>query len=219
MALTGYTNKPPFGTKGVRHSNPNPRKGLVPNVGLTQNQEKFAQLVVNQGLSYTEAYRQSYATANMKPSTIMNCACKLAAHPMVRGRMVALQAEKDRRKPQDAAETRAYIAERLRQEADNAERASDRLRALELMGKLDGVGAFKERQEVELKQDRTPEQVAAELAARLEAHLNQGLIDVTPMPDQGSAMDLEPCDYGTGGPTAEAERDPGDPTQGAPPHT
>lgn len=57
----------------------------------------------------------------------------------------------------DADKLRKYITGKLLQESHECERPSDRLRALELLGKITDVGLFTERHEVTVKQQGTKE--------------------------------------------------------------
>ena len=72
------------------------RSGNKTASGLTAKQEQFAQGLFN-GLSNADAYRQAYDTSGMKPGTIHNEACKLAAHPNVSVRVDQLIREKQAR--------------------------------------------------------------------------------------------------------------------------
>jgi phage terminase small subunit len=72
------------------------RSGNKTASGLTAKQEAFALGLVN-GLSNADAYRQAYDTSGMKPGTIHNEACKLAALPHIAARVDQLIREKQAR--------------------------------------------------------------------------------------------------------------------------
>lgn len=59
---------------------------------LTPKQERFCRHYVEIG-NASEAYRLSYNCANMKQSTVWDCACKLLANPKVAHRVEELMAE------------------------------------------------------------------------------------------------------------------------------
>ena len=116
--------------------------------GLTVRQEAFVRQVLD-GLNYSDAYRQSYNAEAMKPSTVWREAYEIANRPQVKARLDALVKARDDRALFDSARARAFIREQLWTESCNLQnRASDRLRALELLGKLSEVGAFAKRTEV-----------------------------------------------------------------------
>ena len=116
--------------------------------GLTIREENFARHVAA-GETQSEAYRQAYRTENMKPGTIWREAHVTAKRPWVRDRIDGLREAVDAEAIHDAVRIRSFIVERLWNEAgDMTNRASERLKALELLGKLGHVGAFIERTEV-----------------------------------------------------------------------
>jgi hypothetical protein len=117
--------------------------------GLTAKEEIFSRSVAA-GESQSEAYRQAYTAANMKPQTIWHEAHLTAKRPWVRKRIDGLREALDADALNDAVQIRSFIAERLWQEAkDVSNRASERLKAIELLGKLYWVGAFVERTKIE----------------------------------------------------------------------
>jgi hypothetical protein len=60
-----------------------------------------------------------------------------------------------------------YVLKRLTEEAEQADNASSRIRALELLGKT--VSMFSDKVEMETKQsDRTSEEIAEDLKAKLQ---------------------------------------------------
>jgi hypothetical protein len=69
------------------------RSGNKTASGLTAKQENFSQGLAS-GLSNADAYRQAYDATAMKPGTIHNEACKLAASPQIAARVGQLIREK-----------------------------------------------------------------------------------------------------------------------------
>ena len=61
---------------------------------LTEKQEKFAQAVVFEGISHSEAYRRFYAVDNMSEKTVHTSAYKLSVVPHVAARIMELKAQK-----------------------------------------------------------------------------------------------------------------------------
>lgn len=135
--------------------------------GLTSKQEAFAVGVGSRGETLAQAYRAAYDAANMSQATIHAEACRLMANPLVAARVNALVRERQLSASHDAARIRQHVIERLHAESiDPDSSPAARVRALELLGKLDTVQAFKERVQQE---PATPAQ--ADLAATLEARL------------------------------------------------
>ena len=61
---------------------------------LTEKQEKFAQAVVFEGLSHSDAFRRFYAVDKMNERTVHNSAYKLSVVPHVAARITELKAHK-----------------------------------------------------------------------------------------------------------------------------
>ena len=132
---------------------------------LTGKQEAFAKLVAS-GSMLSDAYRECYSADNMKSSTLWSEACRLAQNPKVSARIKDIQAdmEADRRTVERRREE--WVLKRLSEEADQADNASSRIRALELVGKT--VGMFTDRIEQAETTDRSASEIEKELKARLD---------------------------------------------------
>jgi len=131
---------------------------------LTAKQEGFAQKV-SRGAVLSDAYRECYSADTMKDSTVWTEACKLAQHPKVSKRIKELQEEieQDRRTIERRREE--WVLKRLQEEADQADNASSRIRALELVGKT--IGMFTDRIEQADETQRTASEIEKELEAKL----------------------------------------------------
>ncbi len=139
--------------------------------GLTAKQEAFCQGVGARGETLAAAYRSAYDTSGMAPATVHNEAFKLMTRQEIAARVNTLVREKQANASHDAARIRSHVIERLHSESVNPDNPpAARVRALELLGKLDVVGAFRERVETETKQ-AAPDDIAATLEARLKALL------------------------------------------------
>lgn len=129
--------------------------------GLTLREENFANRV-SLGDNYSEAYRKSYDASNMQAGTVWKRAFEVAHRPNVQERIKGLTEEVADTERSRGIRAKAFIEERLWIEASSdGSKASDRLKALELLGKLDHVGAFKERTEV--TDAATPEDIKARI--------------------------------------------------------
>ena len=141
--------------------------------GLTAKQEAFAQGVGSRGETLAASYRAAYDAANMSQAAIHVEACKLMALPAVAQRVNALVRERQAKTSHDAARIRQHVIERLHLESMNEDNPpAARVRALELLGKLDVVGAFRERVATE-QAEAAPADLAATLEARLRAVLGK----------------------------------------------
>ena len=135
--------------------------------GLTSKQEAFAVGVGSRGETLAVAYRSAYDAENMAPATVHSEACRLMANPVIAARINALVRERQVKSSHSAERIRQHVIERLHAESiDPDSPPAARVRSLELLGKLDIVGAFRERVATE---DAAPAQ--ADLAATLEARL------------------------------------------------
>ena len=133
------------------------RGGPVNEFDVTVKEEKFAQLVAA-GANRSEAYEKAYDTSKMQPQTKWRRAYDVGNRPAVKRRVAMLCEESQDSDIADTARAKAFIVERLWIEASDAKsRPGDRLKAIELLGKLEDVGAFREKSEVITKQDAPPE--------------------------------------------------------------
>jgi hypothetical protein len=115
----------------------------------------------------SDAYRLAYDASNMKPQTVNVQASKLLAHPKVARYIGVLRARREDAVVHSVAAARTFIFEKLTELALEADRDADKLKAIELLGKLDGVDAFKDVQGRDDQPLPPPDQVKAELAKRL----------------------------------------------------
>lgn len=160
---------------------------------LTFKQERFAQLVAS-GLTYSEAYRQAYDVSPTASQAIAHReSCLLMDNPKIAERVSALAKEREKEKPLDPVQTRELIKRKLFDIAsDSKTPAMAKLKALELLGKVRGVGMFAEISEVEVSKGDSKER-----AEKLKAMLN----DLMPKDTQKS-QELRP--------NADTEGEPGE---------
>ena len=164
--------------------------------GLTARQEAFAQAMA-EGLTQKEAY----ARAAPEGSEMSDATLGQGGHRMIRMKGVVERVRELREeakvrgakvrevqaigevKPHDPAETRAFLVSTLQSIAiDTLEKTSDRLKAIELMGKVRGVGLFADT--VEIEDRTTPSDRLALLHSRLVAlgaPKPLDVLDVTPL--------------------------------------
>ena len=134
--------------------------------GLTSKQAAFAGHVAS-GSTLAAAYRAAYDAAGMSAGAIHTEASKLMTNPAIARRINAVLQDRMAKTSHDAARIRQHVIERLHLESiDPDSSPAARIRALELLGKLGIVQAFKDSE-----QDSEAAQDKGELAATLEARL------------------------------------------------
>ena len=136
--------------------------------GLTEKQAHFARLVGQDGMNLTDAYRQAYNTGKSSPATVWNHAYDLSRHARVAPRIAEHVAERERSEKHDPARLKAFVVERLHHEANNAPSDAARVRAVELIGKLDNVRSFVDVAETKIVEDqRSAAELKEDLLERL----------------------------------------------------
>ena len=133
-------------------------------VRLTHKQETFAQRVA-EGAKLSTAYREAYDASNMAQTTIWPHASRLAAHPKLSARIIALQAEKEAVQRMCAVGRTDRLIAQLEFLADHGSSDAVKIKALELLGKT--CGMFKPQPEP--VPTRSPEEIQTALIDRLSA--------------------------------------------------
>lgn len=142
--------------------------------GLTTMQEAFAQHAAT-GATLSDAYRVAYKVDQMKPQTLWARAYKVSVMDVVKTRIDDLVAKRRKDELHDGERIRQFVIERLQLEAVK-EKINDgaRIRALELLGKLTDVAAFRENISQEIKDVRTSGEITEELERKLADLLGTG---------------------------------------------
>ena len=112
--------------------------------GLTAKQEAFCQAYVagdSKG-SATAAYKAAYDAEGMKPASIHREACVTLDNPKITQRIEQLNADIVQQHRLQGVSLRQRVQDGLLAEAMTAESPAARVRAWELIGKLQGVDAF-----------------------------------------------------------------------------
>ena len=137
---------------------------------LTIKQEAFCQAVAS-GLypNQSAAYRIAYDAEGMTAASVSQEASRLMADPRIASRIEEIRALKLAGDRLDSAKIRAHVIARLHIESlDPDSSPAARIRALELLGKLGGVGAF-DRQAEDNSLPQDADAVTKALRERLEA--------------------------------------------------
>lgn len=102
---------------------------------LTDKQERFAQAVALEGMSLSDAYRSAYDTKRMKDKTINEKASRMAADGNIGARIAELRASVVSPKIMSAQERMEWLTELIK---NTEEGTADRLRAIDIMNKMQG---------------------------------------------------------------------------------
>lgn len=106
-------------------------------MGLTDKQDKFAQLLVD-GLNQTDAYKQSYVVGKMKAETIYSAASKLAADYKVATRVKELREAVAAKLMWTREQSVAILADIAR---DAEIKASEKVSAIKELNSMHGYNA------------------------------------------------------------------------------
>ena len=101
---------------------------------LTAKQEKFVQNII-EGMSQADAYRSAYDTSKMTDKTVHEKASLLASQDKVKTRLTELRDKLANEKIMSAQKRMEWLTELVKSaEASN----SDKLKALDILNKMDG---------------------------------------------------------------------------------
>jgi phage terminase small subunit len=101
---------------------------------LTAKQEKFAQNII-QGMSQADAYRSAYSTKNMTDKTIHEAASRLVADSKVSARLSELRGQLTKATIMSAQERLEWLTELIKSKEEST---TDKLRAADIMNKMQG---------------------------------------------------------------------------------
>lgn len=120
--------------------------GIPQGIKLTANQKKFAKGVA-EGLTKAESYRRAYNSKG-KPATVAVKGCNMAKKDNVQVMIEAYKRANELREYQLPEKTRSLLfSELIKHSLDEDFPPAQRVKCLELLGKLSDVGAFTERRE------------------------------------------------------------------------
>ena len=131
---------------------------------LTAKQRLFVHNVV-QGMTHKDAYISAYKPSTDNMATIQSNAHRTASDPKVRALLDSSLARTENALLQDELAMRRHVMSELLQHSQNMKGESQKLRALELMGKA--VGMFTDKVEQTIEQV-SPETLKDELSKHLQ---------------------------------------------------
>ena len=111
---------------------------------LTAKQEKFAKCIAMDGMSYVDAYRNSYSTKNMSDDAMYVEASKLLKNPKIALRIKEIANEIDTPKIMNATKRREKLSVMAEHEDPNVA-----MKAIDLLNKMDGEYIQKVQAEVQ----------------------------------------------------------------------
>ena len=176
-------------------------KVLMPHVELSPRERQFVQRMA-EGAGKREAFIEAFEPGGTSRS-VSTAAWKVAKRPEVQQALAQEKAVQRLRYSQNPTEIRNFVVDSLQHEARTAQRPSDRLRALELLGKLADVDAFQTRTVITHERGSDTTAKLKEKLARL-----GGVIDV----EAHARTDAH--EHASAGVHAHAQAHEGDPTQG-----
>ena len=115
---------------------------------LTAKQEAFVQGVVLGGMNYTEAYRSAYNAERMSDKTVNEKASILANDGKIRARMQELRESLVTPKIMSAQQRLEWLSKLIQSEGEST---TDKLRAADIMNKMQGEYVQKVEAEVNSK--------------------------------------------------------------------
>ena len=190
--------------------------------GLTPKQIKFAEEIAR-GESKAGAYRKAYNTKG-KPETQSRRGVELTNDGRIQAQIEAFQAAFEAQKYATPAHLRALTIHELTKHALNEDfPPAQRMKALELLGKITEVALFTERREVVSVSN--PAEIKEKLMASLRLAMGADVVDVEATDgadllaeiEQGKQAQAADADADEGEPQAEDDPGQGDPTTTPPP--
>ena len=160
----------------------NQDSGTIVTMALTTKQELFSKLVALDGLSISEAYKQSYNCENMKQDSIYQLSCRLSKQVKIRSRIEQLRESVTDRLISDLAWTK----ERFIKEAETnliQSRESNQMNpantSLQLIGKVTGILEDKPQNQINIGIVETLGKLPDSVLAKLESLNESGSIDTS----------------------------------------
>ncbi len=117
-------------------------------------------------MTHIEAYRQAYNPKTKSPTALASMAYRLSIHPLVASAIEKYRNQREQDKKIDAGTIRELLLTTLIEKVKAAKTESNQLRAVELLGKTEDIGLFKER--IETTTVKNSEDLEKELREKLQ---------------------------------------------------
>ena len=145
---------------------------LPPKQKITAKQYEFARLIAEEHLTSSDAYRRAYKPNILaKNKSVHEMACRVMTNIKVQSMIRSIQHKREEDNRMRAIRREEFVLKKLMEEVEQGDRASSRIRALELLGKT--VSMFSNKIEIKTKQiDRTSEELTEDLKLKLQKLLS-----------------------------------------------
>ena len=146
--------------------------GLSSKQKITAKQQEFARLIAEEHITSSEAYRKAYKPkSSAKKKSIHEMACRVLTNIKVQSMISSIQHKREEENRTRAIRREEYVLKKLMEEVEYGDKASSRIRALELLGKT--VAMFSDKVELDTKKNqRTSEEVTEDLKLKLQKLLS-----------------------------------------------
>ena len=147
------------------NSVPSPQK-------ITPKQHEFARLVAEEHLTSSDAYRRAYKPNILaKNKSVHEMACRVMTNIKVQSMIRSIQHERAEENRTRAIRREEYVLKKLTEEVEHGDKASSRIRALELLGKT--VAMFSDKEELNTKKiEKSPDEIKENLKLKLQKLLS-----------------------------------------------
>ena len=136
--------------------------------GLTARQDAFAGYVA-EGNTLIASYKRAFNALNATDKTIMTKASDLMSRAVIQRRVNEIVEQNNSVRQLDASRMLSFLRDQLLIEAQNkSSKPADRLKALELIGKLSDVAAFRDRVVTEDDTIKNSLEIEKEIKRKLE---------------------------------------------------
>ena len=144
---------------------------LPPKQKITAKQYEFARLVAEEHLTSSDAYRKAYKPNILaKNKSVHEMACRVMTNIKVQSMIRSIQHKREEDNRMRAIRREEFVLKKLMEEVEYGDKASSRIRALELLGKT--VSMFN-KIEIKTKQiDRTSKELTEDLKLKLQKLLS-----------------------------------------------
>lgn len=137
--------------------------------GLTSMQERFCQIFAKEQVTMMEAFKKAGYSTGGKEQTVWNNVSTLMAKPKIKERIRELRREGAEREEAEGVRLRGFVRERLEKLADSAKTDTAKLKALEMLGKMDTVQMFSDQIKQVIEDNRDKAELEEALRDKLEA--------------------------------------------------
>ena len=139
---------------------------------ITPKQHEFARLVAEEHLTSSDAYRRAYKPNILaKNKSVHEMACRVMTNIKVQSMIRSIQHERAEENRTRAIRREEYVLKKLTEEVEHGDKASSRIRALELLGKT--VAMFSDKEELNTKKiEKSPDEIKENLKLKLQKLLS-----------------------------------------------